>query len=303
MAKYLHKEAWEGISNEDSDESNENLLSKQTEWSSYDSQRGKRHVLTVLNAFFFCASIVALGLSYRFKKTMAKDFLTNTTWYSPVLKDVDLSYHDAQFSGTLFPPKEETLGRMVPSHETDVLWEDIEVQRPFVLTKEDVIALGKDPEYVAKYEDSMWGFGDEAYIGTLDVFHVLHCLHALQEEAWNDYGKEGTVRGNRTELHWYHLRHCTDILYQNIRCNANTDVITYQWMEQQRWPFPDFSINKKCRNFDDVVRWRNEHGVDGEKYKLIPKPEGLKQVPAPLEFYRLYASQLDKAKKIEHSTE
>lgn len=75
---------------------------------------------------------------------------------------------------------------------------------------------------------------------------------------------------------------------QNIMCNANTDLVTMQWMETQSHPFPDFSINHQCRDFDTLVKWRKENSVDIDMWVEMKKPQGVKEVPAPDQYYELF---------------
>ena len=71
-------------------------------------------------------------------------------------------------------------------------------------------------------------------------------------------------------------------------CSSNVDVITLNWMETQKLPSPDFSINHQCRDFDTLLQWRKENSVDMEKMNNLVKPEGVKEVPAPKEYYELF---------------
>lgn len=58
------------------------------------------------------------------------------------------------------------------------------------------------------------------------------------------------------------------MLPQTLMCNADVGVVTHNWIHDERYsepkarPFPDFSTNKKCRNFDGVMdRLQSEGGV------------------------------------------
>jgi hypothetical protein len=85
---------------------------------------------------------------------------------------------------------------------------------------------------------------------------------------------------------WYiHFEHCIDILMQNIVCTANTDLVILNWRETQSNPFPDFSTNNQCRDFNTLVQWRKDNSVDIEKWIAIKKPDGVRQVPAPKAYY------------------
>lgn len=90
-------------------------------------------------------------------------------------------------------------------------------------------------------------------------------------------------------LWWIHLRHCTDILLQDLLCNANGDLITYQWVETQQNPFPDFSINRKCNDLGPLERWEEEHkaGVEWN----VKKPEGLKGVKMEEGYFKIFPDE------------
>jgi hypothetical protein len=62
------------------------------------------------------------------------------------------------------------------------------------------------------------------------------------------------------------------------------------WMETQEFPFPDFSIDRKCRDINTLIKWRDEKAavVDTEKYKSMKKPKNINEIPAPREYYELF---------------
>ena len=171
----------------------------------------------------------------------------------------------------------------------EAVWETLGFSETFPISRDDVIALGKDPQTVARYPTSQFALGDEeAYIASLDVQHKLHCLNELRKMAFVDYGESDAPKKRRThgQLWWIHLRHCLDMLAQDMICHADADVITYRWMDAQPGPFPDFGINRLCRSLDDVLRYRDERKVDLEKYMAMEKPKsGISQVPAEPEYY------------------
>jgi len=49
-------------------------------------------------------------------------------------------------------------------------------------------------------------------------------------------------------------------------CNADVGIITHNWIYDEKYsdpktrPFPDFSVEKKCRDFDSILRWLEEDG-------------------------------------------
>lgn len=77
-------------------------------------------------------------------------------------------------NGTLFPPPDPIFSRQEPSAENDAAWEPFENIRTHVVTRDDIIKLGKDPDTVARFDNEYWGFGQNAYMAQLDIFHVGH---------------------------------------------------------------------------------------------------------------------------------
>jgi hypothetical protein len=47
-------------------------------------------------------------------------------------------------------------------------------------------------------------------------------------------------------------------------------------MEIQSNPFPDFSINHQCKDFNTLVQRRKENSVNTEKWITMEKPNGVR---------------------------
>lgn len=83
-------------------------------------------------------------------------------------------------------------------------------------------------------------------------------------------------------MRWTHLAHCVDILLQSLQCNANTEVLTLSWMHNRTMPWPDFSLNRKCRDFDALVEWNKENSVDIYKFGNMTAPKNAYKWPYPM---------------------
>lgn len=209
--------------------------------------------------------------------------------------------YTTQINGTLFTPENPSIARQIPSPELDALWLDMEILDTHVITKEDVIKLGKDPSTVARFDNDYWGFGDDAYMARMDVFHQIHCLNMLRKKAFSDFPGYELPPPKNFKLHWLHLGHCTDILLQNIMCNANTELLTMSWMEDQLYPYPDMSINRQCKDMNTLLKWRDEHAVDAKKYRAMRKPAGVHEIPLPDGYFEVYGVQRDQKGPLGHS--
>jgi Mycotoxin biosynthesis protein UstYa len=77
-----------------------------------------------------------------------------------------------------------------------------------------------------------------------------------------------------------HLGHCQYLLLQTLMCHSDLEPITFNKVRGTPGPFPEFSVEQKCRNFDDVLRWKEENQVnvsDEEWKKISETPEGIKE--------------------------
>ncbi|KAF7194845.1 hypothetical protein HII31_03805 [Pseudocercospora fuligena] len=152
--------------------------------------------------------------------------------------------------------------------EADAAWATISSTDPIPISRADVIAAGKDLRKAAKFNES-FGLGEKMYAGRLDVLHQVHCLNRLRKEIYkDDDGDWG--RGEKEKLH---LSHCIWYLLQNIMCTANYDVYTHIWTDTFDYPYPDFNIQKKCTNFDEIVKYQEQHSIDQRSFEGMRKPE------------------------------
>ena len=179
---------------------------------------------------------------------------------------------------------------MEPGPEADAVWEVYEPIVMFPLTHSDVVQLGKDPSTAARFPDTHWGLGPDTFMGSLDVLHKIHCLNELRKMTFQDYTDEAMAEPKRkhSQVWWVHKRHCVDMLAQDLMCHADADVLTYNWMDTQIHPFPDFSINRKCRDWDGLMSWLEDRKVDMEKWYTMEKPSDQTHVPAEEGYYKLF---------------
>jgi hypothetical protein len=58
-------------------------------------------------------------------------------------------------------------------------------------------------------------------------------------------------------------------------CNADVSVVTYNWVENEENAFPDFRLNKQCRDYDAVVKCARQHFVNYGHPRRFGKPKGM----------------------------
>ncbi|KAK0724199.1 hypothetical protein B0H67DRAFT_466353, partial [Lasiosphaeris hirsuta] len=125
--------------------------------------------------------------------------------------------------------------------------------------------LGKDPETAVRLDAATFGLGEDMYAAELDVFHLLHCLNTLRQLAYRDYYNETyepQADMDKSTFYEVHLNHCVGMLAEAIQCSGNANLATVHWFEGFRGPTPDFSIERKCVDFDGLTDWRKKNTID-----------------------------------------
>ncbi|KAI4862669.1 hypothetical protein F4820DRAFT_450776 [Hypoxylon rubiginosum] len=239
-------------------------------------------ILTLLNVVLFGGAVVLYAAAWA-KYSERNACLKVTSTYSPVLEEVEMPLAATLLNGTLWLGDNPPVWRGLPdSVESNEAWNSFERVNPIALTREQIVAMGKDPATVVKFNDEYWGLGDDAYVGALDFFHQVHCLNVLRNETFRYWNKAGETVPEWNEIHWIHIQHCLGMMMEHLLCSADAGFLTYNWMEHELHPFPDMSVQKQCKDWHQLVDYRDAHGVNLTKYVEWVKPEGvmeLKQHP------------------------
>lgn len=72
-----------------------------------------------------------------------------------------------------------------------------------------------------------------------------------------------------------HLSHCQEALAQWLMCHPSLELLTFNWVEKHKTPFPDFDITRMCLDFDKLLNWQDEHrvqSVNSGKWKKLRAP-------------------------------
>jgi hypothetical protein len=134
-------------------------------------------ITTTLFSIWFYKSNIALNAPYR-----------ATAPYSPVHSLFDLSPTLKKINGAFYPRKAgNSIAREQPNPVADAQWDEWELTRVYPVSADVIRKMGKDPETVAKLEDSVWGLGDDKYATIFDVYHQVHCLNSLRHIAYGGY--------------------------------------------------------------------------------------------------------------------
>ncbi|KAI0388970.1 hypothetical protein F5Y17DRAFT_165315 [Xylariaceae sp. FL0594] len=290
---------------EEVNQSEETLLSHDesvAKWQEKQPLRGKRSswILTGFNIILFLISATLFAARYSgpfsngsyYNKCLRETSRYSPLWGTPI--ETQLKRQDKRMDGSLFTPSNPSPYRdtTAPSAAVDKAWNDLEWIRTFPISESDVLRLGKDPRTAVKFPPD-YGFGDGAYVAQLDIFHQLHCLNTLRLIAWEAFDMDKLLLSKKKypEIHWLHVSHCTEVLRQNLLCNANLDVVTFVWKETQTLPYSDFDLNKKCVDADVLMDWQSVNTLPTERAINFTRPEGARQMPMEEEYFRMFGLQ------------
>ena len=53
------------------------------------------------------------------------------------------------------------------------------------------------------------------------------------------------------------------MLRQKLMCDADTNLITYNWIQNHYAPHPNFNVQHKCGNYENLVQHTLAHSIDG----------------------------------------
>ncbi|KAG2346600.1 hypothetical protein BDR05DRAFT_997555 [Suillus weaverae] len=184
--------------------------------------------------------------------------------YSPANEAIE-SIGIVRFNGTLGTP---SIYRGSPSPEIDAVWDRISYNgsRPVRMTLEQLLRTGEKPSPVmARYPDEYGG----GYMATVEVIHQIHCIDMLRRVSWGDHYSHHGDKEESPEEFRTHLDHCIEMLRQNLMCRGDVTMLTYDWVAGLKDPFPNFNIPHRCRNFEKVLDWVDEHRVFVPRSKMV----------------------------------
>jgi len=145
----------------------------------------------------------------------------------------------------------------------DKAWHDL-------LNAENIII---EPEYMRHYgrEDIGVAVPDgEGYLGTLNVYHELHCLKRIHQYMYLDSYFPDLTEHQR-ELNRLHNEHCIDFLRMSVMCHGDVGLITYEWHQDSRIPVAN-ATSHQCINWEKLDKWTKDRTVDMMKPGWLVHP-------------------------------
>ncbi|CZT18449.1 uncharacterized protein RCC_04294 [Ramularia collo-cygni] len=217
----------------------------------------------VLSVLIFVSGMIMMLIAGQQCKTRSasdKECAAQTSVWFPVLGAVEYEYRDWVDSSATTHSKYIS---DIPSLALEHRWHRLENMPAVLIPSERIPTLNRS--IVQDFLRANPPHSDK-YIAGIEVFHHLHCLNILRQVAWKDRYPTNLVpsllRHNSPAVASKHADHCIETLRQALTCNA--DVTPYLWYRRAHvdgTAKEDFAASHKCKNFEKIVEWVKENGV------------------------------------------
>ncbi|KAI1335471.1 hypothetical protein F5Y15DRAFT_397435 [Xylariaceae sp. FL0016] len=218
-------------------------------------QRWSPHWLWLGHAVLLSISLTMFALSFCAKTAKISDleYTQKYSAWSPAASAV--KYETQHFD---LPPIAEGpfIGK---GDDVDERWDQISAIGDTMISREEMIKLGLDPDNSLTITDPN---GKPGYRVAVEVFHQLHCLNLLRQNVYKDYYAPlgGDTADPTMDLRG-HLDHCIDALRQFVMCQGDVGVFSFKFPFNDGDPWPDYSTPHTCRNFESIRQWAVDHTV------------------------------------------
>ncbi|KNG86942.1 hypothetical protein ANOM_004193 [Aspergillus nomiae NRRL 13137] len=181
---------------------------------------------------------------------------------APIIEAGIIRYTSYNIAGDFEQP---SVYRGRPTNTTEAEWKKLFIAPGINIPETKLPLLNKSStvNWLRTPEDK----GD-GYIGYLEVFHQLHCLHMVrlkiyQKEYEEEFGYPAAqFEPEHANITATHIDHCLETLRLNMMCTA--DVTPVMIVADDTAPlgrYVDFNTMHKCRNFWDIRAWVDQNKV------------------------------------------
>jgi hypothetical protein len=63
------------------------------------------------------------------------------------------------------------------------------------------------------------------------------------------------------------MDHCADMLRQKLMCDADANLVTYNWIKKHYAPKPNFNVQHQCRDYGRLLKITARQKLDGSKFE------------------------------------
>ncbi|KAI0973734.1 hypothetical protein F4678DRAFT_486889 [Xylaria arbuscula] len=253
---------------------------------SVNTGRRRRHLYYSINAITLSASFVFFVLgSLMLYMAHLRESGRPSDWSMRGFESIPR--RDIKFVGSF---ETTTPYRGVPGPELDAAWARFTTSHwvdgsavVLSIEPEDIAFAKKDKE--EEWYNSTVQLGDEnggGMMGTLEMFHQLHCLDMVRKFTYYKYPyykDTGGVFNRPIEAQMFHIDHCLEILRQVVMCNGDTGLITFHWVEENPVAYPDFNTWHSCRDPEAILA--SAKAREAPMRRQVTKTQGIVEMPTP----------------------
>ncbi|KAF2279835.1 uncharacterized protein EI97DRAFT_456029 [Westerdykella ornata] len=212
---------------------------------------------------FICACLYGVITTILLARCFSRSSNSLVVPYSPIKHLIEPVLQD------VYPEKHSVYSKE-PSEELDKAWAELVHPMLIQTYAEEVQNNNENPE--ERLELVQGG-----YLGSLGVFHELHCLRRLSWHMYEDIYFQNYTESAR-EYERAHARHCIEALRRSLMCQANTALYTFAWDENNTHAKQVLTSKAKrqCVKWEPIHAWASSRtvGLNPTFYPPGGKPAG-----------------------------
>ncbi|KAI1428146.1 hypothetical protein F5Y12DRAFT_77515 [Xylaria sp. FL1777] len=234
---------------------------KQTVWKPLSSW-GRTNILLslLLLLLFYIAVAVTIGLAVNGCDIPSSQIDND----HPALLGYDLEYERR----TEWYPTEAPFD-LEPSDELDTAWDDLLYAINVRLTADELRRVGVNMTNRVQVNG-----GD--YLGSMGVYHHLHCLNNLRMVVhWDYYKSKWENYSHPEQFATEHTDHCINSLRQAVMCRPNTAITTFEWIDEVNaleGKVQRLDEMANCAKWDSFDDWARKKALVKGKFTYRPGP-------------------------------
>ncbi|KAF2803238.1 uncharacterized protein BDZ99DRAFT_169394 [Mytilinidion resinicola] len=157
-----------------------------------------------------------------------------------------------------------------PSPATDLAWDDLLSSQFIRASPAELAAQHENLTHRVQLPN-----GD--YMGSLGVWHQLHCLDILRKAVHMDYYRHHLTNISHADVVFAveHYDHCIGTLRRAVMCHADVGLYSFEWAKDSREARNKVlksDAKTVCVNWEALSRWAGERALKKGKFKLLARP-------------------------------
>ncbi|KAF2841968.1 hypothetical protein M501DRAFT_905644, partial [Patellaria atrata CBS 101060] len=52
-----------------------------------------------------------------------------------------------------------------------------------------------------------------------------------------------------------HFENCVDVIRNRLMCTADSQLVTFRWIEKVSGPYPFFDTKRVCHDYEALLEW------------------------------------------------